>query len=37
VHPFSVGAQGEVVILVPERDAPRARRLLARIVRDASG
>jgi len=31
VHPFSVGDQGEVTILVPESDAPRARRLLARI------
>lgn len=31
VHPFTVGDQGEVVILVPEADAPRARRLLARI------
>jgi hypothetical protein len=30
VHPFSVGAQGEVVILVPQADAARARRLLAR-------
>ncbi len=31
VHPFSVGAQGEVVILVPESEAQRSRRLLARI------
>lgn len=31
VHPFSVGAQGEVVILVPEREAARARRLLTRV------
>ena len=30
VHPFSVGAQGEVVILVPESLAERARLLLAR-------
>jgi hypothetical protein len=33
VHPFSVGAQGEVVILVPAVDAVRARRLLTRRVR----
>jgi hypothetical protein len=33
VHPFSVGAQGEVVILVPAREAPRAKRLLIRLVR----
>lgn len=31
VHPFTVGAQGEVVILVPESEAPRARRRLLRI------
>ncbi len=31
VHPFSVGDQGEVVILVPEAEAPRSRRLLTRI------
>ena len=31
VHPFTVGAQGEVVILVPTRDAARAARLLRRI------
>jgi hypothetical protein len=31
VHPFSVGAQGEVVILVPEREARRSRLLLVRI------
>src|SRR5499433_4249912 len=30
VHPFTVGAQGEVVILVPAADAARSRRLLAR-------
>lgn len=30
VHPFSVGAQGEVVILVPRAEAARARELLAR-------
>jgi hypothetical protein len=33
VHPFSVGAQGEVTILVPERDAPRSRRLLIGVAR----
>lgn len=33
VHPFSVGAQGEVVILVPADEAVRARRRLARVVR----
>ena len=31
VHPFTIGAQGEVVILVPTRDAGRAARLLRRI------
>ncbi len=31
VHPFSVGDQGEVTILVPESDVPRARLLMARI------
>lgn len=30
VHPFTVGAQGEVVLLVPRADAERSRRLLAR-------
>ncbi len=30
VHPFTVGAQGEVVVLVPAAEAPRARVLLAR-------
>jgi hypothetical protein len=29
VHPFTVGAQGEVVFLVPRADADRTRRLLA--------
>jgi hypothetical protein len=29
VHPFSVGAQGEVALLVPRGDADRSRRLLA--------
>jgi hypothetical protein len=28
VHPFTVGAQGEVVVLVPPSDVARARRLL---------
>jgi len=32
VHPFTVGAQGEVVILVPQSEAARAFLLLARIV-----
>ena len=31
VHPFTVGAQGEVVILVPESEVVRSRVLLARI------
>jgi hypothetical protein len=30
VHPFNVGAQGEVIILVREAEAERSRRLLAR-------
>lgn len=30
VYPFSVGHQGEVVILVPEEEAARGRRLLLR-------
>lgn len=32
VHPFSVGSQGEIVILVPAAGVARARLLLARIV-----
>lgn len=32
VHPFTVGDQGEVIILVPEVEAERTRRLLARLV-----
>jgi hypothetical protein len=32
VHPFTVGAQGEAVILVPARAAARAARLLFRLV-----
>jgi len=31
VHPFSVGDQGEVIVLVPEPDAQRARVLIARV------
>jgi hypothetical protein len=31
LHPFTVGDQGEVTVLVPEREALRSRRLLARI------
>jgi hypothetical protein len=31
VHPFTVGAQGEVVIMVPETEAVRSRRLLTRL------
>lgn len=31
VYPFTVGDQGQVVILVREADAPRSRLLLARI------
>jgi hypothetical protein len=31
VHPFSVGDQGEVTVLVPGPDAPRARLLMARV------
>ena len=30
VHPFTVGAQGEVIVLVPPTDAERGRRLLAK-------
>jgi hypothetical protein len=32
VHPFTVGAQGEVVIFVPKADASRAAGLLMRVV-----
>lgn len=32
VHPFTVGDQGEVVILVPPADVARARGLLLRVV-----
>ena len=31
VHPFTVGAQGEVVILVPRSETVRSRRLLTRL------
>jgi hypothetical protein len=31
VHPFTVGTQGEIVLLVPEADARRARRVLGRV------
>jgi hypothetical protein len=30
VYPFSVGDQGEIIILAPEPDAPRARTILIR-------
>jgi hydrogenase maturation factor len=30
VHPFSVGAQGEVVILVPTDEAEAARAILSK-------
>ncbi len=33
VHPFTVGAQGEVTILVPASEAPRSRRLLIGVAR----
>jgi hypothetical protein len=31
VHPFTVGAQGEVVVLVPSSEVMRGRGLLARV------
>jgi len=31
IHPFTVGAQGEVVILVPESEVVRGRVLLTRL------
>ena len=31
VYPFSVGSQGEIVVMVPEADAPRSRLILAGI------
>jgi hypothetical protein len=36
VHPFTVGSQGEVVVLVPRQDESRSRLLLARIAPDSS-
>ena len=33
VHPFTVGAQGEVVILVPKNEVTRTRALLVRLAR----
>lgn len=33
VHPFTVGSQGEVAILVPPGAAPHSRRLLIRLAR----
>jgi hypothetical protein len=30
VHPFTVGSQGEVAILVPEKEVTRTRALLVR-------
>ncbi len=35
VHPFTVGDQGEVIVLVAEPQAVRARRLLTRRVSEA--
>lgn len=32
VHPFSVGDQGEVTVLVPVADASRSRLLLTRVI-----
>ena len=31
VHPFNVGSQGEIVVMVPEAEAARSRSILARI------
>src|SRR5262249_45028247 len=33
VHPFTVGAQGEVAILVPKNEVARTRALLVRLAR----
>ena len=33
VHPFTVGAQGEVVILVPKKAVTRTRAMLVRLAR----
>ena len=32
VHPFTVGSQGEVIVLVPPSELTRGRGLLARVV-----
>ena len=32
VHPFTVGTQGEIAVVVPAPEAPRAARLLVRLV-----
>jgi len=32
IHPFTVGAQGEAAILVPEAEAVRSRVLLTRVI-----
>ena len=37
VHPFSVGDQGEVTVLVADRDAHRARLILRALNRAAAG
>jgi hypothetical protein len=37
VHPFTVGAQGEAIVLVHSLDAARSRTLLARISSSGSG
>jgi hypothetical protein len=37
VHPFTVGAQGEVRILVPKSETSRCRALLIRVVRRPAG
>jgi hypothetical protein len=37
VHPFTVGAQGEAIVLVPGADAARSRLLLARISSSGPG
>ena len=37
VHPFTVGAQGEAIVLVPAADAARSRLLLARISSSGPG
>ncbi len=37
VHPFTVGAQGEAIVLVPAAHAPHSRILLARISSSGPG